>query len=517
MNENGQAYNSLYELFTDAFRKWGKRPLCRYIDGHQSYSYQSFESQVSYTVSLLNHNGVGSGERVAILSENMPNWGVVFCSTVMTGRVAVPIFHGSSSAGIINILVHSGATALFVSSKLKDKVPSQAMDSLALVVQLEDFSIISGQPIPLTVKPETGPGPGPDSVAVIVYTSGTTSNRSKGVMLSHRNLCHCVWATYKVQPVNQADRWLSILPLAHVYEQTLGFLLPISVGGSIVYLQRAPTPSVLIPAMKKVRPTMMLAVPLIIEKIYKRIDQWAQSHRFPFLVNAFIGLRLRAEMGWRLKFVGIGGARMIPEIETFLRRVHFPYTIVYGMTETAPLICMSPVGENRVGFVGAPILGMQVRLGPADSMTGESEILVKGPNVMLGYYKDSEQTAAIIDSDGWLHTGDIGIRDEKGQYAVVGRSKNVILGSSGVNIYPEDIELVINSFPGVSESLVVPRGNRLVALVYLDESSTPPSEPEIIDYVNQRVNSASAISSIEYVEEPFQRSVTEKIRRFLYQ
>lgn len=519
-----QPYYTLSALFEQAIVRWSERPFAQFVDGSLAYTYGDLEDKVAMIIRMLGRYGVDVSEKIVILGENTPNWAVAFFAVTTSGRVAVPVLPGSSESEIGNILLHSGAKAIFVSGRLCTKMLGEVFETLPLVVSLDDFSVLRG-----TVKFPSivlGDRPDPDSLAAIIYTSGT-SGSPKGVMLSHLNLCHNVWAAYKAQRVNHHDRWLSILPLAHTYELALGLLLPVFAGGSIYYLSGLPTQTVLLPAMKTVRPSLMMSVPLVIEKIYKSIWRKVEAEKFlswmrrhtPALLDLLLGLRLHREMGGCLKFFGIGGAKLDPAVESFLARAHFPYAIGYGMTEAAPLICNAAVGKTFVGSVGVPAYGVEVRLREINPSTGEGEVIVRGPNVMLGYYKDPERTASALSQDGWLRTGDIAARDRKGRFHLTGRLKNVILGPSGENIYPEEIEQVIDSYPGVDESLVIERGRRLVALVHLEDGlkeALPELAHKIRSFANQRLSAFSAVSLVEFVREPFQKTATAKIKRFLY-
>ena len=317
-------------------------------------------------------------------------------------------------------------------------------------------------------------------------------------MLSHGNLIHSILEAWHAQKAGYRDRWLSILPMAHAYEMALGMLYPLSVGAQVYYLKGMPVPSVLLGAMRQVRPTIILTVPLIIEKVYKSVCRTVDAdrrlslmrRRTPWLLDILLGAKLRKMTGGCLKFFGIGGAKLSPEVEAFLHRIHFPYAIGYGLTETAPLVCNACVGRTRVGSIGVPAYGVEVRLDNVDPATGEGEIVARGRNVMLGYYKDPSRTAKAIRQDGWFHTGDLAAMDARGRFYIRGRLNNVILGATGENIYPEEIEFVINSYPGVGES--------------------------ILEYVNKRVNKQSALARIEMLAEPFKKTATQKIRRFLY-
>ena len=373
---------------------------------------------------------------------------------------------------------------------------------------------------------------------MIIYTSGT-SGKAKGVMLSHRNFCQNVVAAWHAQKANKHDRWLSILPMSHTYEMSFSVLYPLFVGGCVYHIKKLPTPTILIDTMKKVRPTIMCSVPLIIEKVYKssivptidhsRVLSWMRA-KMPRLLYFLIGKRLYATFGGKLKFFGIGGSKLDPTVEDFLIKAHFPYAIGYGLTETAPLITNACVGKTRVGSIGVPAYNVQVKLRDVNPETGEGEIIAKGDNVMLGYYKDPERTRAVLTDDGWFRTNDLACVDSKGRYYIKGRLNNMILGPSGENIYPEEIEQVINNFGGVNESLVMERDGKLVALVKFDDNvlnwdqasedkffeNLQAKKKAVLDYVNKHVGKSSKVNTVEVVKENFEKTATHKIRRFKY-
>ena len=525
MKEEIEKPHTLRELFATSVRNWADNKFAANADGTHPCTYSEFSDRVYMLSSTFCRYGI-MGDAVAILSENKPDWTVAFFAAAAFGRVAVPILPASSGLEVSKILAHSGATALVVSSVQLRKIDRKSLDKLDLVVDIDTLSVIRAKSGLHSCSQEETIVPEPDDLAAIIYTSGTSGN-PKGVMLSHRNLCHNIAAAYHAQPVDSSDRWLSILPMAHAYELSLGVLLPMSVGACVYYVDGQPSPSVLLPAMASVRPTIMLSVPLIIEKIHKtmmrgvassRVLDWLGRH-LPFLLRKLLGFKLKSLTGGCLKFFGIGGAKLNPEVEQFLTDVHFPYAIGYGLTETAPLVCNACVGRTRVGSIGVPALGVEVRLDSVDPDTGEGEIVVRGDNVMLGYYRDPDQTAEVIDEDGWFHTGDLASVDAEGRFYVRGRLKNMILSAAGENIYPEDVEAVVNSFPGVDESLVVLRGNSLVALVRLENDVRAPLAGicnAIRDYVNRRVNRQSNLNRVEIITEPFKKTATSKIRRFLY-
>ena len=501
------------------------------------YTYGSFKHKCDELSRRLSRYGIGAGDKVAILSTNTPNWTVAFFSAVAFGRVAVPILPDSSENEVKNILEHSGCKALYVSKKLLHKVSPELIEKLTFILDIEDFSVISQDDDAFTCDGRTI-APQPDDLATIIYTSGTTGS-AKGVMLSHRNLCTNIVISYHAHKTDEKDVWLSILPMPHTYEMSLGMLYPMFVGAKVYYLQKPPTATVLLAALKKVRPTIMLSVPLIIEKMYKasilptiqksRVLKWMHKKMAPVLYW-FVGLRLKKTFGGRIKFFGIGGAKLNPAVEKFLKKAHFNYAIGYGMTECAPLICTAGVKQTHIGTTGGAAYGVEVKLIDVNPETGEGEIVVKGDNVMLGYYKDPERTKAAFTEDGWFRTNDLASVDEKGRFSIKGRLNNMILGPSGENIYPEEIEKVINDIEGVDESLVVERDGKLVALVQLNSNVldwNQESEDQffeklearkqaIMNYVNKKVNRSSKVAGVEVVKEPFEKTATQKIRRFKY-
>ncbi|MBO4751709.1 MAG: AMP-binding protein [Bacteroidales bacterium] len=508
--------------------------MAQFSNGEQAYSYDSFGKQVLNVSALLDNYKVSPTANVAILAENMPNWTVAFFAVASAGRVAVPILPGSTAFEVDNILNHSESEALFVSRKQLPKIAD--LLKMKAVILIDDFSTVSSQP-PSDAHPLTSSRPEitDQTLATIIYTSGTTGN-AKGVMLSHGNLYHSVVEAKHAQPASCNDRWLSILPMAHAYEMAFGMLYPLSVGATVYYLREMPTPSILIPTMKKVRPTIICSVPLVAEKLHKailrRIDESPklkaiQKHA-PWLMFTLIGITLKKQTGGKIKFFGIGGAKLNPEVEEFLKKSHFNYAIGYGTTETAPLITNACVHRTKVGSIGVPAYGVEVDLADLNPKTGIGEIIAKGPNVMLGYFKDPERTASVLSQDGWYHTGDLACRDKLGRLYIKGRLGSMILGPSGENIYPEEIEQVLNTYPSVIESLVVKRGKQLVALIQLDENfkarlnkslNTKLNEltDNIREFVNKRVSVQSQIALVQLMDEPFKKTATLKIRRYLYQ
>ena len=529
---------TLAKLFEYATDNFAKRPLSRFVGGGQEYTYESFKHKCLELSQRFNRWGISAGDKVAILSNNMPNWTVAMFSCVPFGRVTVPILPDSSESEVTNILNHSECKAIFISKRLMKKLSSECRAKLRLVIDIETFQLIKKDDSAFTCEGRSAE-PQADDLASIIYTSGTSGN-AKGVMLSHRNFCQNIIAAAHAQPAGKKDRWLSILPMSHTYELAFSVLYPLYAGGCVYYIQKPPTPSILMNAMKQVRPTIMCSVPLIIEKVYRntvvptiqrsRTLSWMEKHA-PWLLYRLIGKKLYRSFGGKLKFFGIGGSKLNPAVEEFLLKARFPYAVGYGLTETAPLITNACVGKTVVGSIGVPAYNVEVKLDNVNPETGEGEIVAKGDNVMLGYYRDPERTRSVLNDDGWFRTHDLACMDSKGRYYIKGRLGNMIVGPSGENIYPEEIEEVINTIRGVNESLVFQKDGKLVALVKFDDDIVDWEQLEreekffenlearkkaVLDFVNKHVSKQSNISEVDAMKENFEKTATNKIRRYKY-
>ncbi len=532
--------------------------------GETPLTYRELHEAVQTLQHWLGEQGIGFGDTVAILSENSPHWGVAYFAVTGMGAVAVPILTEFHSDAIAHIIRHSEAKAVFVSEKLLPKVDDAVFDPAPLFINLETFTPITqgiGRDTLRDIKSaglrefrkwkekalrlthQVPAEPGEDDLAVIIYTSGTTGH-SKGVMLTHKNIVADALAVHSVFSLGESDRMLSILPLPHTFECTLGLVLPLSGGAHVFYLDKPPTGRVLLPALAKVRPTGMLAVPLVMEKIFKtnvlpKLTANAllcRLYSFPFFrrrMHKAAGKKLRETFGGALRIVAIGGAPLAQDAETFLREARFPFAIGYGLTESAPILTGSAPEHTRPGSAGVPLEGMSLKLENVNPLTGEGEILARGPNIMRGYYKLPEVTAETLTEDGWLRTGDLGAIDADGYVYIKGRSKNVIIGPSGENIYPEEIESIFFSSPCVLEVLVYESARKLTARVHLDSAKLDElfgghaSEEvlaekraalleEIRNQVNSRVSSFARIHKIIEQTEPFEKTPTQKIKRYLY-
>lgn len=535
-------------LFNQTLNRVPDNPALGFA-GEKAISYRELDKKIKALISFLEGNGVKPGDRVAIFSLNMPNWGVAYYAITFMGAVVVPVLPDFSQTEVSNVISHSGTSVLFVSQSLLQKTENLEAEDLRLKVLIDDFTFTGNTEGPVKFDPDAVPTVKhevkEDDLVSIIYTSGTTG-RSKGVMLSQRNISFTALKGRVIQPLDETDRFLSVLPLSHTYENTLGLILPMLSGSSVYYLKKPPTPSVLLPALEEVKPTAMLTVPLIIEKIYYNKILPAFTDKFlmrmlysiPFLrkiLNKAAGKKLMKTFGGHLKFFGVGGAKLNKTVEKFLAEARFPYAIGYGLTETSPLLAGSNPAFTVPESTGPALEGVELKIHNPDRVTGEGEIWAKGPNVMIGYNKDPEMTAEVITPDGWFRTGDLGVFDKRNNLFIRGRLKNMIVGASGENIYPEEIESVINNFRHVVESLVIEQKGKLVALVHINmeeiekkyihlkaEASRQFDEKveeilkEVQDYVNSRVNKFSQINKVVLQPVPFQKTATQKIKRFLY-
>jgi len=539
---------TLPALFAETLRRHRKHNACAFV-GEEPKSYETVNREIRALIAFLENHNVLPGDRIAILGTNMPNWSITYYAVTFMGAVAVPILPDFSNTEVTNVLVHSGAKMIFISSGLLPKIEGFKSEDLVTAILMEDFSIVFSANGFTQYDPSAVPSRSYDvkeeDLASIIYTSGTTG-RSKGVMLTHKNISFNALKGKKIQYLDENDRFLSVLPLSHTYENTLGLILPMLCGSCVYYLRKPPTPSVLLPALAEIKPTIMLTVPLIIEKIYfnKILPSFRDKiiirflYRIPLFrktLNRIAGKKLLDTFGGKLKFYGIGGAKLNRLVEKFLIEAKFPYAIGYGLTETAPLLAGSNPQKSVFESTGPAIEDVELIIHNPNPKTGEGEIWARGANIMKGYYREPEMTREVITADGWLRTGDLGFFDKNKNLYIKGRLKNMIVGSSGENIYPEEIESIINNFRFVIESLVVQQKGKLVALVHfnieelekkyhtLKEDMTKQLEGRIDDvlfelqeYVNSKVNKYSRINKIVIQPVPFQKTPTLKIKRFLY-
>lgn len=549
---------TLPELLSNSCSKFKNNLSLNFVQSGKR-TYEDFYNEVISISNYLISSGIQKGDKIAILSANMPNWGITQFAIAQVGAIAVPILPGFSSVEIQNILEHAEVKMIFVSKLLYKLVTNIKTPWLSHKILMNTFALIpEGYPVEEIEKLENNIDLHNSSLlsevnieetdtASIIYTSGTTGF-SKGVELTHRNLVWNARQCATIQPISEKDRFLSILPMAHTYENTLGLLLPLMFGAKVYYLDRVPTPKLLVPAMQKIRPTVMLSVPLIIEKIYKTqvLPKFTSSsfmralYKFTptrKMFNWLAGKKLMQTFGGEIIFFGIGGSKLDATVERFLREAKFPYAIGYGLTETAPMSAGSAPKSTFLQGVGPVMEGVEIKINEPDQ-TGQGEIWIKGPNVMKGYYKKPELTKEVFTEDGWFKTGDLGSFDRKGRLSIRGRIKTMILGSSGENIYPEEIESIINNFRFVNESLVVESKGKLVAMVHFNMEELEKQyqklksqagnyktaindyiedqKKELFDYVNSRVNNFSKLQLVMVQHEPFEKTPTQKIKRFLY-
>ncbi|MFQ8712745.1 MAG: AMP-binding protein [Alistipes onderdonkii] len=534
--------NTLYELARNSVEKFASKVAFSMFEG-DDVTYAEVGRRIEKVQEILTCAGLHAGDKVALLSSNMPNWGVCYFAVTSAGMVAVPILPDFSGEELDMIIAHSEAKALLVSDRLFTKLSKQTIERLNVVVRTKNLGVIAQR-----VKGEGSMAvPKPDDLAVIIYTSGTTS-KPKGVMLTHAALCAQVGISSSIFPVLPDDVFLSVLPLSHTYECSIGMIYPFSMGARVVYLDRPPTASALMPALRAVRPSVMLIVPLIIEKIYRHQvlakfnsnGFWRTLYKVGFLrryLHRVAGKKLLKLFGGRLRFLGIGGAKLDGGAEKFLLEAKVPYAIGYGLTETAPLLAGAAPSQVRLGSTGPQAPGVQLRLENINPDTRQGEVVALTPSVMLGYFKNPEAKEVFTD-DGWFRTGDLGEFDKDGWLYIKGRLKNMIVGPGGENIYPEDIETVLNSHVYIADSIVTEQEGRLVALVHFNrdeieamvdnwreewetqkeawEAKTEQLKKEIMDFVNAKVNRFSRISEVVEEKDDFAKTPTHKIKRFLY-
>jgi long-chain acyl-CoA synthetase len=534
---------TLYEVLQNSLEKFSARTAFSLWRG-ADVTYSEVGQRVKEIQDMLVDADIHPGDRVAILSSSVPNWGVAYFAITTAGYVVVPIMPDFTSEDIDRIVEHSDTKALFVSDRLFSKLAKKTADKLNIVIRTKNLGVIAQN-----VKGGNGSTrlPKPEDLAAIIYTSGTTSS-PKGVMLSHYNLCAQLEMIDKLFMVYPEDIFLSVLPLAHTYECTIGLILAFYHGSHVVYLDKAPTVSTLLPALKEVRPTIMLTVPLIIEKIYRGavLKKFTSSAVMRALygvgfirkmLHRVAGKTLTKTFGGRVRFFGIGGAKLDSTVEQFLLEAKFIYDIGYGLTETAPLLAGAVDGMLRLGSTGPLLQGVEGRIENPNA-EGIGELVVKSPSQMIGYYKNEEATKAVFTEDGWFRTGDLACFDKDGWLYIKGRLKNMILGPSGENIYPEDIESVLNQHVFITESLVTEHEGHLVALVNFDMEAIKARYEELMDgfeekkeewakvrdevmddikqWINARVNRNSRITEVVEEEEEFVKTPSKKIRRFLY-
>jgi len=543
---------TLQSLLNYSTKNFAQLPSVAFVGG-TPITYSELGVKIAQVAGLLFSLGLKKGDKVALLSHNMPNWVVAYFSVVSNGMVIVPILPDFTREEIENVLVHSESKCIFISERLTSRIEGLDLPHLESKISLDKLTLLSGNQNSILKGQQIVVDE--EDTAAIIYTSGTTG-RSKGVVLSHKNLTFTAMQSYSFHQISSSDVFLSLLPLSHTYENTIGLLYPIMYGCSIYYLEKPPTAAALLPALAKIRPTMMLSVPLIMEKLYKAQIQSKftgnQLKRMIYknfalrkIIHRIAGKKLYQSFGGRLAFFGIGGAKLDSRVERFLKEAHFPYAIGYGLTETAPLLAGAGVKQTKLQSTGFAVQGVELKINNPDKK-GVGEIWAKGPNVMKGYYKNPEATSEVLTADGWFRTGDFGKLDAFKRLYIKGRMKSTIIGASGENIYPEDIETVINNEKFVVESLVIEEDGYLVAKVLLDIDALEKSidhlksaievkkekgrqaikemdekyhvwSQHFVKELNEKLNRVSQIKRVDIMDEPFEKTASQKIKRFLYE
>ena len=527
-------------------------------------TYGELYSTVGELGQWLQEKGIQSGDKVAILADNSPHWGIAYFAVTCMGAVAVPILTEFHPDAITHIIRHSDAKAIFVSDRYLPKIEDASFGKDFICIDIENLTLIEELTDKAVLKKFTDASfrefrklkdkamklmakrsdhITENDTAAIIYTSGTTGH-SKGVQLTHKNIVFTAAATDGTEVIFPTDKFFSILPLAHTYECTLGLVLPIINGASITYLGKPPTARVLLPALAEAKPTVMLSVPLVIEKIYKNsiAPKLAAKPLTRFLMKFYLtrklvlkaaGKKLGEALGGHIRCLVISGAPLTSDVEKFLYDSGFPYIVGYGLTETSPTCSVPKISTPRLGSSGYALNGVAIRIASPDPHTGIGEVEIHGDNVMEGYFKLPELTEEVITEDGWFKTGDLGNLDKDGYLFIRGRSKNMLLGPSGENIYPEEIESFFFEYPYVNEVLVyMGSGGKLTARVhlnetYLDESlgslSVGEQRAAIVELlektrgeVNKKGSSFSRVHRIIQQVDPFEKTPTQKIKRYLY-
>ena len=552
-NRMEQEHQFIDYIEQSIIKNWDKDALTDYKG--ITLQYKDVARKIAKFHIVLESAGIQPGDKIAVCGRNSAHWGVTFLATITYGAVIVPILHEFKADNIHNIVNHSEAKLLFVSDQAWENLNEDAMPLLEGIASLTDFTAlvsrnekltyafehrnaIYGQRYPKNFRPEhiCYRKNRPEELAIINYTSGTTGY-SKGVMLPYRSIWSNVAYCFEMLPVKAGDHIVSMLPMGHVFGMVYDFLYGFSAGAHIYFLTRMPSPKIIAQSFAEIKPRVISCVPLIVEKIIKkdilpRVDSKIGKLllKVPIVNDKIKSLARQAAMeifGGNFDEIIIGGAPFNAEVEAFLKKIGFPYTIAYGMTECGPIICSSRWETLKLASCGKATTRMEVRIDSPDPKTHAGEIVCRGMNMMLGYYKNPEATAQIIDANGWLHTGDLGTIDDEGYVTVRGRSKNLLLTSSGQNIYPEEIESKLNNMPYVAESLIVLQHDKLVALIYPDFDDAFAHGLQQADIIkvmeanrvelNQQLPNYSQISKVKIHFEEFEKTAKKSIKRFMYQ
>ena len=537
-------------LQTTVVNRWSELAL-KDLDGANAYTYGEMAEQIARLHTSFRELGIQEGDKIALCGRNCANWGVVFLAIESYKAVAVSILPDFTGEGVQNLVNHSDAKLLYVGPNVKKKIDPAAMPGLTGVVFMDDYSLSYAKdadvekayagvneafkrdyPNGFSAKDVHYPTDNLHELALINYTSGTTSS-PKGVMLSHLNLSGNVDFALKRIPHRPGDTVLSMLPIAHMFGLMFEFLYQVCDGAQVYFLTKAPTPTALMKAFAEVHPFMILTVPLVIEKIIKKsvlpvinkpvVKLIWNTPGINRVLHKKVNDKLMTAFGGKLRYLIIGGAALNEEVEKCMRDMHFIYCVGYGMTECAPLITYEDWFRYAYRSCGKAIVGMEMRVDSEDPAHKEGELQVKGVNVMMGYYKNEQATREAFTKDGWMRTGDLGIIDKDGNLFLRGRSKNMLLGPSGQNIYPEEIEDKLNSLPQVVESVVVEREGKLVALVYPDTTNSGKQQKSLKEvmeanrqHLNKQLPQYSQVTAIELVDKEFEKTPKRSIKRFMY-
>lgn len=546
--------NSFIELIEQSIRQnWNRDALTDYKG--ITLQYKDVARKIEKLHILFEHAGIKSGDKIALCGRNSANWTATFLGIITYGAIAVPILHEFKADNVHNIVNHSEARMLFVGDQVWENFNEAAMPHLEGIIELKNFDLVVSRSEALSyirehLNEEFGKRypcrfraeqvgyrrEQPEELAVINYTSGTTGY-SKGVMIPYRSILSNIVHIHHKVGLQPGDSIVSMLPLGHIFGLVFDFLYGITAGAHLWFLTRMPSPKIIAESFAEIRPRVIACVPLIIEKIFKKNILPKVDNRLGKLllklpiVSDRIKEQIRQQamtvFGGNFIEIVIGGAPFNPEVEAFLRRINFPYTIAYGMTECAPLICHSRWDEIEYTSCGKTVAYMETRVLSPDPEHVPGELVCRGMNVMLGYYKNEEATAQAIDKEGWLHTGDMAIKDKQGNIFIKGRCKNMLLTASGQNIYPEEIEARLNNMPFVNESLVILSGDKLIALIYADneEAYTQGLNAQQLEEaiecnrieLNKALPAYCQITRIKLYPEEFEKTAKKSIKRFLYQ
>ena len=546
--------SSLIQLIEESIRKnWNLDAMTDYKGA--TLQYKDVARKIEKMHILFEHAGIKKGDKIALCGRNSANWTATFLGVITYGAVAVPILHEFKADNVHNIVNHSEARMLFVGDQVWENFNEAAMPHLEGIIELKNFDLVVSRSQRLTyarehLNEEFGKRypcrfraenvsyrrEEPEELAVINYTSGTTGY-SKGVMLPYRSIISNVVHIHKKVGLKPGDNVVSMLPLGHIFGLVFDFIYGVTVGAHLWFLTRMPSPKIIAESFAEIRPRVIACVPLIVEKIFKKnilpkVDNKLGNLLLKLpIVSDKIKEQIRTQamevFGGNFIEIVIGGAPFNPEVEAFLRKINFPYTIAYGMTEAAPLICHSRWDEIQYTSCGKTVSNMETKVLSSDPERIPGELVCRGMNVMLGYYKNEEATAQAIDCNGWLHTGDMAIKDAEGNIFIKGRCKNMLLTASGQNIYPEEIEARLNNMPFVNESLVILAGDKLIALVYPDneEAFAQGMDKKALEAaievnrteLNKMLPAYSQITRIKLYPEEFEKTAKKSIKRFLYQ